>query len=108
MRPVTMSSKADQRFKCARRVFEARSEAIRRNTAQETPILGAAQEYWIDAWQRGVLLLRTLNERGNAYLAPQFAAEVVLDGRMCKVSVNYWLVCIVPPADVAFYVVGGA
>jgi hypothetical protein len=31
--------------------------------------LGAASEYWTDAWQRGVLLLETLNERGNIQVA---------------------------------------
>jgi hypothetical protein len=33
--------------------------------AQETSALGAVTEYWIDAWQRGVLFLEALIERGN-------------------------------------------
>ena len=60
------------------------------DTAQETPVSSAAQEHWTDAWRHGVLLLHTLNKRGNAYFAQavkdaphvlRFAAEVVLDVR---------------------------
>jgi hypothetical protein len=29
--------------------------------------LGAAQEYWLDAWQRSVLLLDTFRARGNTF-----------------------------------------
>ena len=29
---------------------------------------GAVQEYWFDAWQRSVLFLDVLRERGNTYL----------------------------------------
>ena len=32
---------------------------------QDSNLLGAFAEYWTDAWQRGVLVLETLNERGN-------------------------------------------
>ena len=58
--------------------------------AQDSNPFGAAAQYWTDAWQRGVLFLETLNERGNIQLAQaakeaphvlSFAAEVVLDGR---------------------------
>ncbi len=71
--------------------------------------LNAVQQYWADAWQRGVLLLETLNERGNTALAQaakeaphvlSFSAEVVLDGRTLGRPVNYALVRIVPPAGV--------
>src|SRR5271165_6686476 len=74
---------------------------------QEKSGLSAAQEYWIDAWQRGVLLLDALNERGNTYLAQaakdaphvlQFGTELVRDGRTLQRPVNYALVRIVPPA----------
>ncbi len=77
--------------------------------SQDSNPFGAAAQYWTDAWQRGVLLLETLNERGNTALAQgakeaphvlNFAAEVVLDGRTLERPVNYLLVCIVPPADV--------
>ena len=65
-----------------------------------------AQEYWIDAWQRSVLFLDTLRERGNIYrehkatTAPNvlhFEAELVRDGRTLPHPVNYLLVRIVPP-----------
>ena len=58
--------------------------------AQEMSPLGAAAQYWMDAWQRGVLFLETLNERGNIQVAQaakeaphvlSFPADVVLDGR---------------------------
>jgi hypothetical protein len=66
----------------------------------------AAAEYWVDAWQRSILLLDVLRQRGNnsrelnARKAPNvlsFDAELVLDGRSLPRSVNYGLVRIVPP-----------
>src|SRR5271166_5596100 len=77
---------------------------------QNSNPFGAAAQYWTDARQRGVLLLETLNERGNIQLAQaakeaphvlSFATEVVLDGRTLERPVNYALVRIVPPADAA-------
>src|SRR5271166_2025293 len=77
--------------------------------AQDSNLVGAAAQYWIDAWQRGVLFLETLNERGNIQVAEAakeaphvltFRAELVLDGRKLEPPVNYALVRIVPPADV--------
>ena len=32
------------------------------------PNLNFVQEYWIDAWQRSILTLDVLRERGNTYL----------------------------------------
>jgi len=67
----------------------------------------AVQEYWLDAWQRSILFLDVLRERGNTYreqtekLAPNvlnFSAEVICDGRTLPRPVNYALVSIVPPA----------
>ena len=67
----------------------------------------AGQEYWRDAWERSVLTLDVLRQRGNNYVertkqtAPHvltFAAEIVLDGRKLERPVNYALVRIVPPA----------
>lgn len=64
------------------------------------------QEYWIDAWQRTVLTLDVLRQRGNTYLeqsrkdAPHvlnFAFEPIVDGRTLPKPVNYVLVRIVPP-----------
>ena len=69
--------------------------------------LGAAQEYWLDAWQRSILLLDTLRARGNNYIEHtakevqhvlNFPAELVRDGRGLERPVNYALVRIVPPA----------
>jgi pimeloyl-ACP methyl ester carboxylesterase len=72
------------------------------------PLFGpdSAFEYWVDAWQRSVLLLDVLRQRGNnsrehnARKAPHvlsFDAELVLDGRSLPRPVNYGLVRIVPP-----------
>ncbi len=64
------------------------------------------QEYWIDAWQRSVLTLDTLRERGNTFVERSaedvphvlgFAFEPVLDGRTLPRPVNYFLIRIVPP-----------
>jgi hypothetical protein len=63
-------------------------------------------DYWVDAWQRSILLLDVLRQRGNnsiehnAREAPNvlsFDAELVLDGRSLPRPVNYGLVRIVPP-----------
>jgi hypothetical protein len=72
--------------------------------------LQAVQDYWVDAWQRGVLFLDVLRQRGNnakahnARTAPHvlsFAAELVLDGRTLERPVNYGLARILPPEGVA-------
>lgn len=68
--------------------------------------------YWVDAWQRSILALDVLRERGDIYLehnaknAPnvlKFDAELVTDGRMLPRPVNYVLARILPqdnrPAD---------
>jgi len=71
--------------------------------------LGPIQEYWLDAWQRSVLCLDALRERGNMYFdhnsskAPHvldFKHELVRDGRTLARPVNYGLVRIVPPEGV--------
>jgi pimeloyl-ACP methyl ester carboxylesterase len=77
------------------------------------PSLGAAPfgnpwaEYALDAWQRSVLFLDTLRQRGNAFLAHEeeemrhvlsFTFDLVLDGRDLARPVNYWLARIHPPA----------
>ncbi len=68
--------------------------------------IGPVEEYWIDAWQRAILLLDILRERGNKYLEHSsskvphvldFRAELVLDGRTLPRPVNYALVRITPP-----------
>ena len=69
-------------------------------------MLDQAIEYWSDAWQRSILTLEALNERGNIHLAQaakdvpnvlNFANELILDGRKLPRPVNYGLVRIVPP-----------
>jgi pimeloyl-ACP methyl ester carboxylesterase len=70
------------------------------------PGFGAAGEYWLDAWQRWVLVLDTLRERGNKYQEQDvkevphvlsFEVDLVRDGRALVRPVNYALVRIVPP-----------
>src|SRR5574340_1339257 len=66
---------------------------------------GPILDYWLDAWQRSILCLDVLRERGNIYrehnalAVPhvlEFKAEVVIDGRKLPRPVNYALVHIVP------------
>ena len=68
-----------------------------------------AFDYWVDAWQRSVLLLDVLRERGNNYLEHSseqvpnvlgFQFELVMSGRTLERPVNYGLVRILPPAGV--------
>jgi hypothetical protein len=63
-------------------------------------------DYCVDAWQRSILLLDVLRQRGNnsiehnARKAPNVLsseAELVLDGRSLPRPVNYGLVRIIPP-----------
>ncbi len=73
-----------------------------------SPNLNFATEYWIDAWQRSILTLDLLRERGNISLehsaqnAPNvlsFKFEPILDGRTLPKPVNYALVRILPLDD---------
>ena len=73
----------------------------------QTSNLAPFVEYWADVWQRGVLFLDTLRERGDNYYVHSaekvphvlnFPTEVVIDGRTLDRPVNYALVRIVPPA----------
>ena len=68
--------------------------------------LGPVADYWIDAFQRSVLFLDVLRQRGNiaqdhnARPAPNvlhYQAELLVDGRTLDRPVNYALVRIVPP-----------
>ena len=85
-------------------------EESERTWAPGWAMFTAGQEYWRDAWERSVLTLDVLRQRGNNYVerteqtAPHvltFAAELVLDGRKLERPVNYALVRIVPPAGTA-------
>jgi hypothetical protein len=67
---------------------------------------GPVAEYCLDAWQRSILFLDVLRDRGDNYrehtalTAPhvlKFEAELVRDGRSLPRPVNYALVRIVPP-----------
>src|SRR5689334_7033221 len=82
------------------------------NLTSQWPIPGANDllDYWVDAWQRSILLLDVLRQRGNnsiehnARSAPNvlsFDAELVLDGRLLPRPVNYGLVRIIPPKGTA-------
>jgi hypothetical protein len=63
--------------------------------------LGPAHEYLDDAWQRSILFLDVLRQRGNVFREQQakeapnvldFDAELILDGRTLARPVNYLLV----------------
>jgi len=65
-----------------------------------------ASDYWIDAWQRSILFLEVLRQRGDERnlraeeTAPHvltFDFEVVMDGRHLARPVNYGLCHITPP-----------
>src|SRR5246127_3141774 len=77
------------------------------NPPSHWPMPGANDllDYWVDAWQRSILLLDVLRQRGNnsaehnARKAPHvlsFDAELVLDGRSLPRRVNYGLLRIIP------------
>ena len=75
----------------------------------DEPNLHVAHDYLRDAWQRSVLFLDALRQRGNTFRERQeetaphvldFDAELILDGRTLARPVNYALVRIAPPADV--------
>ncbi|MGO4327414.1 DUF3141 domain-containing protein [Cupriavidus sp. 2TAF22] len=65
-----------------------------------------AWSYAIDAWQRGILLLDILRERGNQTLEHEregmppvlaFSHEIVVDGRTLAQPANYALLRVLPP-----------
>jgi pimeloyl-ACP methyl ester carboxylesterase len=75
---------------------------------QAFPFPGAASEYLLDAWQRTILTMDVLRERGNQTLESIrlgkppvliFDYEMVLDGRPLRRPANYALVRIKPGAD---------
>lgn len=68
--------------------------------------LDPAHQYLRDAWQRSILFLDVLRQRGNIYrqqqekIAPnvlEFEVELTLDGRTFSPPVNYLLVRVLPP-----------
>ena len=65
-----------------------------------------ATAYFVDAWQRAILTLDVLRERGNQYLEHErsgsppvlvFDSEIVVDGRTLEKPANYALARIKPP-----------
>jgi len=71
---------------------------------------GAAMDYFFDAAQRSVLFWDVMRQRGNQYrehlaqTAPHvldYQVELVVDGRRLERPVNYCLVRVVPPAEIA-------
>jgi len=79
-------------------------------TIPTIPTFADAYSYSLDAWQRSVLFLDVMRQRGAQYeehrtqTAPnvlEFEAQLVRDGRTLARPVNYALVSIVPPDGVA-------
>jgi len=77
--------------------------------SNETTPLEAWSSYLTDAWQRSVLTLDVLRERGNVFnelsegdIPPvlDFEYDLIIDGRELPKPVNYSLVVIRPPEDV--------
>jgi pimeloyl-ACP methyl ester carboxylesterase len=71
------------------------------------PLAAAGNEYMVDAWQRSILALDLLRQRGNQYLEHEksgnppvlvFDYEMLVDGRTLAKPANYALVRIKPPA----------
>ncbi|MFC3376385.1 DUF3141 domain-containing protein [Rugamonas sp. CCM 8940] len=72
------------------------------------PFASAAMEYWVDAWQRSILTLDVLRERGNICAEHEqsgkppvlvFDYEIIVDARKLERPANYALAAIKPPAD---------
>src|SRR3954452_2148364 len=88
---------------------ENSSNQLFSNPFQLVPGASDGIAYWVDVWQRSILLLDVLRQRGNNYVehnarqAPHvltFEAELVLDGRTLPRPVNYALARIIPPSGV--------
>src|SRR3954454_12337379 len=81
-------------------------QAFKPDTPPRWSGFGPVSDYWIDAFQRSVLFLDVLRQRGNiaqehnARPAPNvlhYEVELLVDGRTLDRPVNYALVRIVPP-----------
>lgn len=73
-------------------------------------LFAPAFDYLLDAGQRTVLFWDVMRQRGNQYrehiakTAPHvlnYELEVIIDGRRLQRPVNYVLVRVVPPKDIA-------
>ncbi|TMJ04536.1 MAG: DUF3141 domain-containing protein [Alphaproteobacteria bacterium] len=88
------------------------AQGSRTRAGSEPTLLGPlapAFEYASDAWQRGILFLDVMRERGNDFrehatqTAPHvldFDFDLIVDGRTLARPVNYALVRVVPPDGV--------
>lgn len=79
------------------------------STIPTVPTFADAFAYSLDAWQRSILFLDVMRQRGEQYekhtaeTAPHvlnYEAELVVDGRKLEKPVNYALVRIIPPDGV--------
>ncbi len=87
------------------------SEVQRKNLfgSWSAPEIGAhAFSYLVDSWQRSVVFMDVLRQRGNIFIEHEkqgkppvlvFEYEVVVDGRTLEDPANYALVRIIPPSD---------
>ena len=99
---------ANERF--ATRVQEVTTERLKPlMSLPPSSVWSAAPSYWIDFFQRWVLMCDTLRRRGNAFVAHtregmppvlHFDYEMMADARSFERPVNYALVRIQPPAGV--------
>ncbi|MGI9413862.1 MAG: DUF3141 domain-containing protein, partial [Hyphomicrobiales bacterium] len=80
-----------------------------RDNSTPLPLWQAYWDYATDCWQRNVLFLDVMRQRGNQYLEHaakpvqhvlRYDFEKVMDGRELARPVNYGLVRVVPPDDV--------
>ncbi|MBB4378102.1 DUF3141 domain-containing protein [Bradyrhizobium sp. SBR1B] len=85
-------------------------ENLKPSAGPMSELVASAVEYLVDAGQRSVLFLDIMRQRGDRYrehlalTAPhvlQYAAELITDGRKLDEPVNYALVRIIPPKNVA-------
>jgi hypothetical protein len=105
-------SRRPKRLESAPSASIGAAEAVTRSSATLSAwpgfqLVQHAVDYWIDTWQRSVLFLDVLRQRGNNHLeraAEQvphvlhFEFELVMSGRELERPVNYGLVHILPPA----------
>src|ERR1700751_1447052 len=105
MRSDASSLEAELSFVSVVALRQTHATAAGSKTMQMWPGFDAFQEYWQDAWQRSILFLDVLRERGNIYLEHSakevphvlsFKVELVRDGRTLARPVNYVLVRIIP------------
>ena len=84
------------------------SQALAQSILLPGSCLGALSNYWVDAFQRSILFLDVLRQRGNIALEHNAAeaqnvlhykTELLVDGRTLNRPVNYALVRIIPPED---------